>query len=110
MITLSAVISSLVEQSGSYQVEAPETWAQGRTLYGGITAALCLAATQRAFSDLPPLRSTHFTFVGPASGMLNFRPAILRQGRSATIVAVDGEGDSGVSRTSDPGFRRGPSK
>lgn len=31
------------------RIEAPEDWSQGRTLFGGMTAALCYQALERAF-------------------------------------------------------------
>jgi hypothetical protein len=51
--------------------------AQGRTTYGGCSAALCLEAAKRLLRDqrhssgaaeLPPLRSAQVAFVGPAGG------------------------------------------
>lgn len=43
-----------------------EEWMQGRTTYGGLSAALCLAGTLSAHADLPPLRSAQVAFIGPA--------------------------------------------
>ncbi len=57
MSALRQTVDSLVQEGDSYVIEAPEEWAQGRTLYGGMTAALSYAAAQRAHSDLRLLRS-----------------------------------------------------
>ncbi|MET0239527.1 MAG: thioesterase family protein [Sphingobium sp.] len=89
MTSLSDTIAALALDGEDYCIDAPEEWAQGRTLFGGITAALAYGATCRAFEGLPPLRSAQLSFVGPASGALRFRPQILRRGRSSAIVAAD---------------------
>jgi acyl-CoA thioesterase len=74
-----------------------DDWRQGRTLYGGLSAALCLNAALEAFADLPPLRSAQFAFVGPAAGEVRAVPALLRQGKSATSAAVDLAGEAGLA-------------
>lgn len=69
---------------------APENWLQGRTVYGGLTAALALhAAMQAGGSDLPPLKSAQITFVGPAMHEQIFKPTVLRQGKSVTVMTTD---------------------
>lgn len=97
MSSLRAVVETLVPEGDSLAIEAPEDWSQGRTLYGGITAALCFEAVRRAFDDLPPLRSAQFTFVGPASGRLRFTSALLRRGRSSTLIAADCLSEGGTA-------------
>ena len=72
--TLADVIASLEPQDLTFTLDAPPSWSQGRTLYGGMTAALAWAAAGRAFPDLPPLRSVQAAFVGPAAGRLAFAP------------------------------------
>lgn len=78
-------------------LEAPPSWSQGRTLYGGMTAALAWAAATRTFPDLPQLRSVQAAFVGPAAGRLSLAPAVLRRGKSATTVGVDVHGEAGLA-------------
>ncbi|CAN5310329.1 thioesterase family protein [soil metagenome] len=100
MPSLGETLSTLVAEGDDFCIEAPEDWAQGRTLFGGMTAALSYTALTRALGDLGPLRSAQFTFVGPASGRLNFRSTLLRRGRSSAIVGVDcsnGEGPAARS-------------
>jgi len=93
--SLAAVIASLA--SDPLSLEAPPSWSQGRTLYGGMTAALAWAAASKTFRDLPPLRSVQAAFIGPASGRLTLEPQILRQGKSATTVGVDVRGEAGLA-------------
>ena len=79
----------------------PDTWTQGRTAYGGLTAALTVAAAQASAGDsLPPLRSAQFAFTAPASGTVSVHPRSLRRGRSATSYAVEGISGGQVAATS----------
>lgn len=89
MSSLRAVVETLTPDGDHYSIEAPQAWAQGRTLYGGMTAALAHEAIKQALGDLGPLRSSQFTFIGPASGRLRFNVALQRRGRSSAIVSVD---------------------
>ncbi|WP_269715333.1 thioesterase family protein [Caulobacter sp. NIBR2454] len=79
------------------EVEIPADWLQGRTTYGGLSAALCVEAALHAWPGLPPLRSAMLTFVGPAAGQARFTPQILRQGKSVTVVNVDMESQGGLA-------------
>ncbi|MEL7488707.1 MAG: thioesterase family protein, partial [Pseudomonadota bacterium] len=78
-------------------VDVPEQWMQGRTLYGGLSAALCLEAALRAFPDAPPLRSAQISFVGPAGGAVSMKATMLRQGRSVTFIGADLFGEKGLA-------------
>ena len=89
MPSLGSVLGSLRESDGAYFTDAPEDWAQGRALFGGIVAALCAETARLSAPDLPPLRSAQVSFAGPAQGRLGFRADILRQGRNTTVVGVD---------------------
>lgn len=89
MTALADIIAGLTEDAGSCRLDAPEDWLQGRTLYGGLAAALAVEATRRAVAGLGPLRSAHFAFVAPAAGPLTITPRVLRTGRSVTFVSVD---------------------
>lgn len=52
--------------------------------------ALALETVLRdAPPDLAPLKAAQVSFVGPANESLSFRKEVLRQGKSATTVAVD---------------------
>lgn len=97
MPTLAQVIASIEGEAGGLALDAPPSWSQGRTLYGGMTAALGWAAARRAIPDLPPLRSVQAAFVGPAAGRLRLSPEVLRRGKSATTVGVDVVGDAGLA-------------
>lgn len=87
-----------VETAGeTWAVHVSDDWLQGRTVYGGLAAALCLEAAQREFPDLPPLRSAQFSFIGPAAGPLQINPVELRKGKSTVFVGVDLHGEAGLA-------------
>lgn len=96
MSSLHAALEFLTPDGDVFVIDAPAAWAQGRTLYGGMTAALAYEATKRAHPELPPLRAAQFTFVGPASGHLRFSSTLLRRGRSSTIIASECVNEGGV--------------
>lgn len=74
---------------GQWRVNASDDWRQGRTIYGGLSAALCHAACEAMVPDLPPLRSAQIAFIGPAAGEAVLRPSILRQGKSVSYLNCD---------------------
>jgi acyl-CoA thioesterase len=86
---LDALLGQLIEKDGQYHVQVGPDWMQGRTLYGGITAALCLQAVRQAMPDLPPLRSALIAFAGPSSGDVHIQPKLLRQGKSAAFISAN---------------------
>ena len=80
-------IFSMREDGGRFLVDLPSSWMQGRTAYGGASAAIALVGALAAEPDLPPLRSAQISFVGPVSGEVEIRPSLLRRGRSAVFVS-----------------------
>jgi acyl-coenzyme A thioesterase PaaI-like protein len=82
---------------GALALHVPADWMQGRTFYGGLSAALCLAGVRRAHPDLPSLRTAMISFVGPAAGDARVRASVLRRGKSATFITADLENDGGES-------------
>lgn len=74
-----------------------EAWLQGRTAYGGASAALALAAAKALLPELPPLVSAQIAFVGPLSGECEAKPVVLRQGRNSVFVGCDLHGSAGVA-------------
>jgi acyl-CoA thioesterase len=93
----SDMLGSLEQYANHLTIALPSDWLQGRTAYGGLSAALCLEATRRTYPDLPPLRSAQFSFVGPASGILRVTATMLRRGKSAAFASADLEGEGGLA-------------
>ncbi len=95
MTTLKQAIDSLVPIDDGWRGIVPDSWLQGRTAYGGFSAALALHVAQQS-DELPPLRSAQVAFIGPLSGEIVLRASRLRRGRNAAFVQVDIESDAGL--------------
>jgi len=95
-MSLLDTLATLRPLDGGFAVTIPESWHQGRTTYGGFSAALALVGAQRLLSDLPPLRSAQISFVGPLSGEVAVRARLLRRGRNATWVSAEIVSEAGV--------------
>jgi acyl-CoA thioesterase len=93
----SDLLNGLVADGDGITADIGPDWRQGRTLYGGLSASLCVEAARRALPDLPPLRSAQFAFVGPASGVVTARATVLRRGKSTVFVSADLHGDAGLA-------------
>lgn len=97
MTSYSQLIDGL-RDDGEAVIAAPgDDWKQGRTIYGGLTAALCLEAAARRLPGVPPLRSAQFAFAGPAAGALSVRVSVLRQGKSSLFAEAELAGESGLA-------------
>jgi len=93
MIDLATLMSGLTADGEGHAITVTEDWLQGRTIYGGLGAAICVESALRLW----PLRSAQFAFIGPATGQLTVRPTILRRGKSTTFVAADLMGEGGLA-------------
>lgn len=94
---LSAMFGSLrPDGEGVFVAETSPEWMQGRTLYGGASAALCVEGARRAFPGMPMLRAAQFAFIGPAGGEVRIASTLLRRGRSAATVNVDLTSEAGI--------------
>lgn len=97
MIEFTALMESMTADGETCSVTATEDWLQGRTIYGGLSAAFCLESVARRFGELPPLRSAQFGFVAPAAGTVTIKPTVLRKGKSTVFVGVDLFGEAGLA-------------
>jgi len=86
----------------TYKALITPDWMQGRTTYGGLSAALCLEGARRTLSDegsldLPPLRSALLNFVDAAGGAVEIDASIVRCGKAMSTVtsSVFSEGKEG---------------
>jgi len=91
------LIAALAATENGFTAQVTPDWQQGRTTYGGLSAALCLEAAVRAAPDAPPLRSGQFAFVGPAAGELAISTTVLRRGKSTLFMGVDLVGEQGLA-------------
>lgn len=97
MTAYTDLIAAVSQTETGFSAFVTDDWKQGRTTYGGLSAALCVEAALKTFPDAPPLRSAQFAFVGPAAGELAISVKPLRQGKSTLFVAVDLLGEQGVA-------------
>jgi acyl-CoA thioesterase len=95
--SFTALMESAEADGAQFRVTIPDEWMQGRTTYGGLSAALCLETALQSFPDLPPLRSAMITFIGPAGGDVRGEAQVLRQGKSVTYVEADIVGEKGLA-------------
>lgn len=87
--TLADLVADMDGEPGRLTAHIPASWMQGRTAFGGITAALALAAVRASLPDLPMLRSLQMTYMRPVSKDVTFAVELIRAGRSASFVRVD---------------------
>lgn len=89
MASFESVVSSIRDDGDGWLATPTDDWLQGRTLYGGLSAALALRACERAAPGLPPLRAGQIAYIGPAAGAVRMVPRIIRQGKSVTFMGCD---------------------
>jgi acyl-CoA thioesterase len=97
MTEFTALMSSMTRSGDGWAVSVSDDWLQGRTVYGGLAAALCMQAALNEFGAVPPLRSAQIAFVGPAPGPLQLRASVLRKGKSTLFASVDLVGEAGLA-------------
>ena len=98
MTTLKEVLDEL-EPTGdqmAWRGAIPDDWLQGRTAYGGLSAAIALHCAMQSEDDLPPLRSAQVSFIGPLSGPIMVTAHKLRRGKNAAFIQADVESEAGL--------------
>ena len=93
-----------IESDSICQYEITPGWMQGRALYGGLSAALCVDGAQKCFQDLPPLRTMAINFIGPGSSTVKVRSTLLRKGKSVAWIQADLLGEAGIVASTTLGF------
>ena len=83
----SEVLKSVRRDGDEWIASISEDWLQGRSAFGGLQAAVAVAAMRELVPGAVPLRSLQVTFVAPvAAGTVRIAAKILRQGKSVTHV------------------------
>lgn len=95
----SELVAAVPADSRPVTLPGAENWMQGRTLFGGASAALALEAIRKAMPDLPPFRAAQVGFVGPMGANLAFNVEMVRQGRNVTQVRCDVASDDKLALT-----------
>ncbi len=91
------LMRDLRERNGRFAGLIPEDWMQGRTTFGGLTAAYCLEGALRAFPGQAPLRSAQISFIGPAGGAVEVEASVMRAGKAVTFLGADLIGETGLA-------------
>ena len=87
-----AELFATVKSSGSQRCAGTifDSWMQGRTTFGGLSAALCLEGARRLLTQevatTQPLRSAMVAFVGPAGGAADVASSFVNQGKRMSFV------------------------
>jgi acyl-CoA thioesterase len=91
----SEILRSMVHEDGAWSADVPGSWLQGRSVFGGLQAALMLRAMRAVLPTPLPLRVFQTAFVAPVpGGTVRIRPRLLRVGKSVTQIEariVDGD-------------------
>lgn len=96
-VPYSDLVARLKRSGGGLTTTITQDWMQGRTTYGGLSAALCLEAVVKTYPGLPALRSAQISFIGPAGGDVTLQAQLLRQGKAVTFAQADVMGEKGLA-------------
>lgn len=100
MVSLTQILASLTPKSGVYTATTGDDWSQGRTVFGGLVAALANATMRFGIAAERPLRAIQVVYVGPNSpGAIEFEPQILREGKAVTLANCTVRSAGAVSAT-----------
>lgn len=69
---------------GQFTATVSDDWLQGRSVFGGLQAALAVRAMREVMPDAPMLRTLQTTFIAPVpAGTIRIEAKVLRVGKSA---------------------------
>ncbi len=93
---LSELISSAVRDGERLQVTVGDDWLQGRSVFGGLQAAIAVAAMRSQLPAGLPLRTLQMTFIAPVpAGQVRAVAQLLRSGKSAVHAQARLEDEHG---------------
>jgi acyl-CoA thioesterase len=96
MTPIAEILAGADTHETGFRTAIPADWLQGRTAYGGLSAALALQAALDLEPDLPPLRSAQIAFIGPLAGDVTVSATKLRRGRNAAFMQSDVTSEAGL--------------
>jgi acyl-CoA thioesterase len=83
----SQVLDTVRPLDTGWTAEVTEDWTQGRTIFGGLQAALAVRAMRSLVPQAVPLRVLQTSFIAPVpAGTLSIEAKVLRSGKSVTHV------------------------
>lgn len=94
-MTLTELLGSMRLGDGSVHAQVGEDWLQGRSVFGGLQAAIAVRAMRTLVSEEFPIRSLQMTFIAPVpAGGIDARAVVLRSGKNTQHVEARLEGNS----------------
>ncbi len=95
LTTLDQLLATGAAADSTRSYHIGSDWMQGRTAYGGISAAVALDAAMQTFPGDAPLRTAQVGFIGPVGGECSVATRLLRQSKSSRFVGADLSSESG---------------
>jgi acyl-CoA thioesterase len=90
MSDLSSILHSAQATDGAWAYTTDDSWLQGRSLFGGLQAAIAVDAMQKLQDPMPPLRTLQATLCAPISGpQVQVQTRLLRAGKNTLQCAAD---------------------
>lgn len=87
--SLAEILSTVTIQGDTAVAQLPEDWTQGRSIFGGLLAAVAVRAARSVVDKERVLRSMLVNYIGPVSpGEVELSIENLRAGRSATQLDI----------------------
>lgn len=96
MTAFSEILQAANPCDGELQIDVPEDWQQGRSLFGGLQTALALAAA-RSLERERPVRSLQTNFIAPLAGRVRAQATVLRSGKNTTQIEAKLFGEAGLT-------------
>lgn len=94
-LSLDQLLAAGTQGDGQRHYHIGSDWMQGRTAYGGISAAASLHAAMIEHPGDAPLRTAQVGFVGPVGGECDVTTRMLRQSKSSRFIVTDLVSESG---------------
>lgn len=93
-MSLAQLLESASFTENSATLDVPDTWLQGRSMFGGLQAVLGVLAMRQLIPSGTPLRTLQTTFISPIpAGPATATAQVLRSGKNATHVQAQIEQD-----------------
>lgn len=89
-MSIDHVFTAFKTKQQQYELMVPLSWTQGRTLYGGLSAALAYQAAENLIEDERYVRAFHCNFIGPidAEQPVIVEAELLRTGKNVSQIVA----------------------
>ena len=88
--SLQQILAAFTVSDATYSASINADWLQGRTVFGGLVAALADQAMRDLLPEPRALRALQIAYIGPnAEGRIDFKPNILRHGKAVTLATCN---------------------